>query len=220
MLHVNFQYLASFNTLSTLEFKCEEYNFESGTEKELEWHMGKHHGWPIDQNVEDMDISSSSQGVRYCVICDYEAEDMYDLEAHTWSEHEEVEVVDHTRRTFEVPDKAVKHSLQQTVLICELCECNFKRLGDLMKHKKEQHTQKVNICWNYVSSNCEFGDERCWFLHTNETEEQFNCTLCGEIFQAQGKLLAHRKKISYQFCQDLQKLILWNMQIWRIKMLV
>ena len=28
--------------------------------------MGKHHGWPIDKNVEDMDVSSSSQGVRYC----------------------------------------------------------------------------------------------------------------------------------------------------------
>ena len=52
-----------------------------------------------------MDISCESQGVRYCVICDYEAEDMYDLEAHHWSEHEEIEVVNHDRRSLDIEDK-------------------------------------------------------------------------------------------------------------------
>ena len=59
-----------------------------------------------------MDISSSSQGVRYCAICDYEAKDMYELDGYTWSEHEEVEFVDHTRRTFEI-NKAEEHSVEQ-----------------------------------------------------------------------------------------------------------
>jgi hypothetical protein len=130
-------------TVSNLQFKCEECNFDSETEKELAWHMGKHHGWPSDQKTEDMDTSCSSQGVRYCVICDYEA--------------------------------------------------------DLMKHKKDRHTENVNICWNFVCNNCEFGDERCWFLHKNGTEKQFDCT---------------------KFCQDLQKFIHRHMQIWKIKMLV
>ena len=146
-------------TVSNLEFKCEECNFESETEKELAWHMGKHHGWPSDQKTEDMDISCSSQGVRYCVICDYEAEDMYDLEAHTWSEHEEVSIVDHNRWSLEVDDDVEEPS-----------ENSFTRLRDLMKHKKEQHTENVNICWNYVHSNCEFGDKRGWFMHTNKTD--------------------------------------------------
>ena len=61
-------------------------------------------------------------------------------------------------------------------------ENSFKRLRDLMKHKKEQHTENVNIGWNYVSSICEFGDERCWFMHAKETEKQYDCTLCGKIF--------------------------------------
>ena len=75
-----------------------------------------------------------------------------------------------------------------------------------MKHKKDQHTEHVNICWNYVSSNCDFGDERCWFLHTNEMEEQYNCTLCGKIFSVQAKLLAHRRKYhtnSVNTCRNL-----------------
>ena len=49
-------------------------------------------------------FSCESQGVRYCVICDYEAEDMYDLEGHHWAEHEDVEVVDHNRRSLEGKD--------------------------------------------------------------------------------------------------------------------
>ena len=35
------------------------------------------------------DDLDSSQGVRYCTKCSYEAEDMWDLDAHTWSEHDE-----------------------------------------------------------------------------------------------------------------------------------
>ena len=192
-----------------LKTKCEECNFEGETERELRWHLGKYHGWPGDVNsdgMEDMDVSSSSQGVRYCVICDYEAEDMYDLEAHTWSEHEEVSIVDHTRRTFKVIEKVEEPSVHQNVLSCEFCESNFESLGDLMKHKKDQHTEKVNICWNYVSSNCEFGDDRCWFLHTNETKEKFNCTLCGKTFRVQAKLLEHRRKFhinSVKTCKNL-----------------
>ena len=95
-------------TVFNLQFNCEECNLESETEKELCWHMGKHHGYPGDQKTEDMDISCSSQGVRYCVICDYEAEDMYDLEAHTWFEHVEVSKVDHNRRNLEVDDQVAK----------------------------------------------------------------------------------------------------------------
>ena len=109
-------------TVSNLEFKCEECNFESETEKELAWHMGKHHGWPSDQKTEDMDISCSSQGVRYCVLCDYEAEDMYDLEAHTWSEHEEVSIVDHKRLSLEVDDQVKEPNVHQNVFSCEFFE--------------------------------------------------------------------------------------------------
>ena len=189
-----------------LVLKCNECNFEATSEKEIGWHMGRNHGWPNDQNMEDMDETSSSQGARYCVICDYQAEDMYDLEAHHWSEHEEVSLVDHTRRTFEGNAKVEEPSVHQIVLSCEVCESKFKRLGELMKHKKDQHTEKVNICWNYVSNNCEFGDERCWFLHTNETEQKFDCTLCGKIFQVQAKLLEHRRKFHISYVKPCRNL--------------
>ena len=61
--------------------------------------MGKHHGWPIDQKT------------------DYEAEDIYDLEAHTWSDHEEVSIVDHYRWSIEVEDKVEEPSEQHNVCL-------------------------------------------------------------------------------------------------------
>ena len=84
--------------------------------------------------------------------------------------------------------------MQQNAFFCEFCENIFAGLRDLMKHKKDHHTENVNICWNYMSSSCEFGDERCWFIHKNGTEKQFDCTLCGKIFGVQAKLLEHKRK--------------------------
>ena len=75
--------------------KMTELFFQMDTERELGWHMGKIHGWPSDLKdglkSECMDISTGSQGVRYCTVCNYEAEDMYDLDAHTWSEHDDAD---------------------------------------------------------------------------------------------------------------------------------
>jgi hypothetical protein len=73
-------------TEADLNLKCDECNFEAESERELGWHMGKYHGWPGDEKPA-MDISCESQGGRYCVICNYESEDFYDLEAQHWAEH-------------------------------------------------------------------------------------------------------------------------------------
>ena len=72
-------------TETGLLLKCSECNFEGNNTRELSWHMSENHGWPEADKSVDLD---SSQGVRYCIKCNYEAEDMYDLDAHTWSEHD------------------------------------------------------------------------------------------------------------------------------------
>ena len=146
-------------TETNINLKCEECNFESDNERELGWHMGKHHGWPSDQETEEMDVSCESQGVRYCVICEYEAEDMYDLEAHTWSEHEDVDKVDHTRRSLEERDINkesvecinIQQRLHQTEsqIGCNFCGEKFVTQRILMEHKKRVHTERVALCWNF-----------------------------------------------------------------------
>ena len=76
--------------------KCIECNFEGVSKVEL----NKNHGWPdiiiqsdkpCEPKSDKMDISLISTDPRSCEKCGYEAEDMYDLDAHTWSEHDDDE---------------------------------------------------------------------------------------------------------------------------------
>ena len=163
-------------TEAGLTLKCDECNFEGDTERELGWHMGKVHGWPSDlkddQNPESMDISTGSQGVRYCTVCNYEAEDMYDLDAHTWSEHDDSDESDHHK-------------------FCKFCNFDSEHKRDLMLHIKNEHVDKVSICWHFSVGNCPFGDESCWFIHRNDKE--YKCNLCEQIYTNQSDYLKHKK---------------------------
>ena len=82
--------------------------------------------------------------------------------------------------------------------VCNFCEEKFTKHGDMMKHKKKQHADKVTICWKFSSGNCTFGDASCWFLHseseeTNTTPE-WNCSLCEKEFRCHSEFLRHRKQ--------------------------
>merc|ERR1719186_2005279 len=68
---------------------------------------------------------------------------------------------------------------QSIRLSCNFCENKFDKIGNLMAHKKENHSEKVSICWHFTAGICEFGDKKCWFVHskTKRTVEavQFEC---------------------------------------------
>ena len=63
------------------ELKCSECEFQATSDSEFSWHMGENHGWSHDQSQEDLD---TSEVVRYCKRCDYEAQDRYSLDGQ-WS---------------------------------------------------------------------------------------------------------------------------------------
>ena len=73
-------------TQSDLYLKCNKCNFETPTDSVLDWHLSKVHGWSNDQISDFLDTSTDP---RNCNKCDYEAEDKYDLDAHTYHDHEE-----------------------------------------------------------------------------------------------------------------------------------
>ena len=104
---------------------------------------------PKDQNSEEMEISLDSQAVQVCDKCDYEAEDLYDFDAHTWVMHMSYE-----------EDK-------DNLVVCNLCERRYADKHDLMYHSKEAHPERVNICWHFLAGNCPFGEEKCWFIHNS-----------------------------------------------------
>ena len=174
-------------TETDVTFKCEECNFEGETERELGWHMGKNHRWPSEKKSEDMDISDISEDrPRNCEKCNYAAEDMYDLDAHTWTEHEELSYFESGSKPFS----------------CNLCEEVLQTKGDLMKHKKDEHNDKVNTCWKFDAGYCSFGDDKCWFIHDEEKKSvEYPCNQCEKVFVTQTDIMEHRKKHHKQLVQ-------------------
>jgi len=167
------------------ELKCSECNFEASNVSELNWHMGKVHGWPLSQSSDDLDYSA---GPIDCKRCDYQAEDGYDLDGHKWSEHEEDE---------------------DGSILCKICDETFANVGILMKHKKLKHREKVAICLNYNANGCPYEDRKCWFLHIKSNEE-FKCNICDENFQTKSKFMKHRKNHHTEmvkFCKNNEECV-------------
>ena len=127
--------------------KCIECNFEGVSLEEVKWHMNKNHMWPKpfesekSQNTksDQMNTSLNSTDPRNCGKCGYEAEGLYDFDAHTWEVHDEDSVE------------------------CQFCDKSFENKVDLMNHKKEVHRENVESCWHYSAGFCPYGDRKCWF---------------------------------------------------------
>ena len=84
------------------------------------------------------------------------------------------------------------------VFFCNFCEEKFIKHGDLMKHNKKKHEDRVAICWKFSAGNFTFGDAACWFLHCESevscSTPGWNCSLCENTFRCQSELLRHRKQ--------------------------
>ena len=144
--------------------------------------------------------SISTQTVRMlsCPKCNYKTDDVYELDAHRWMEHEddEPETSIHTNEKDEVrPNEVSKKRLME--FNCNFCSETFSRKSDIMKHKKIFHKEKVSTCWKFVAGDCPFSDINCWFNHTKDKLEQLDeveCNWCEKVFMTQPELLNHRKK--------------------------
>ena len=155
--------------------------------------MGKNDGWPNDHKSEDMDTSIGSMDPRKCDKCDYEAESMYDLDGHTWSEHDDVEEDEESDQV----NRSNRSYNADNSFVCTFCDDNFKTQRDLMKHKKMDHLEKIAQCWKYSAGNCEFGDENCWFDHCSKKSKKW--VWCEDVFSSQSDFHSHQKVQHRQF---------------------
>ena len=78
---------------------------------------------------------------------------------------------------------------------CNTCKDNFESKNELMMHRKKEHVEKVQVCWNFVSSKCQFVEDLCWFRHCNSEmqQEKYYCKFCGETFMTRNDLQIHKK---------------------------
>ena len=154
-----------------------------------------------DTKSDKMDVSLLSTDPRNCEKCDYEAEDMYDLDAHTWDIHDESNVSQTFGNNSDLRDHK-KESLNDNQYRCNLCDDCFQNKRDLMQHKKIHHNNKVAQCWKFSAGNCEYGDKKCWFNHTIKDTQEIECVWCDKVFRTQSDLYAHRKQHHKQYIQS------------------
>ena len=167
-----------------LDVNCIECTLVSVSKDDLRWHMHKTHGWTNIKNTgskEDSDYIEREPGL-ICKEGNYQAEDMYDYDGHVWTEI----CTDPTGQ---------KQNEKDQNLSCDFCEENFNKLKELMKHKKAQHEENVQLCWNYASGTCDFSDEECWFGHEEKNESTFKCNSCDETFAARANLYTTENSI-------------------------
>ena len=84
-----------------------------------------------------------------------------------------------------------------------------------MVHKKEVHTEKVAVCWNFVEGHCDFGDKLCWFNHTIDTSMTavvFNCNLCVKVFKTRS---SSQEEGAWTGSTEMQERKQCNLHIWK-----
>ena len=77
---------------------------------------------------------------------------------------------------------------------CRICQEEFQEKWTFMKHRKDQHTESVAQCGNYMEGRCPYSDMFCWWSHANRVDNGIRCFICNETFQTKTDLMSHRKK--------------------------
>ena len=85
------------------------------------------------------------------------------------------------------------------VIKCRTCGECFSAKWNLMKHRKNMHSETVALCRNYIIGKCTYSDDMCWWNHRQEKHESIKCFICNNIFESKMLLMRHRKKDHTQF---------------------
>ena len=65
---------------------------------------------------------------------------------------------------------------------CIFCSKNVKTKSDMMTHKKNEHTEKVSVCWDIAIGNCNLGKEAHVLYHSETLKEsKFKCNICKKV---------------------------------------
>ena len=182
-----------------VEISCTECIFLASCEDELNYHMGEEH---------NKDFISYFETDFPCSVCDRWCKSEKDLNHHMKIYHgkrvkfcsvdckpcdniigkDENETGKKDSMDMSVEEQKFKYT-------CNTCKDNFESKNELMMHRKKKHVEKVQVCWNFVSSKCQFVEDLCWFRHCNSEmqQEKYYCKFCGETFMTRNDLQIHKK---------------------------
>ena len=154
-----------------IQIPCSKCLHVSSCEEEFTWHMDEYHDIQSDSFF-DSDFT--------CDICGKFCRSKSDLDHHQKKHETSVQSNECTKYTR------------------DSCSQNFESKRMLMQHKKAFHKEKVNVCWNFSAGKCDFGDELCWFIHCENSEEkrfkEIKCSTCENVFDNMNNFLQHNKR--------------------------
>ena len=141
----------------------------------------------------------------FCYECEFPADDFHDLGEHMMEFHFQsaCEVCDETFTTKEklADHMSEDHEIEEKVkelssheIQCNFCEQKFTSLRNLMIHKKQQHLEQISLCWDFATGNCSFGDDKCWFRHSELKTSEVKCKICDDKFATKSDYKKHRKQ--------------------------
>ena len=137
----------------------------------------------IQTDITNLDGASTQ--IYFCGECDYLADCIHDFNDHTHSS-----------------DGLENHSL--SLFTCNFCDESFETLQEVMKHKKNNHTNSVQHCKQFIENMCFYGDD-CWFQHSEsfrKSEPSFKCKFCDKKFRTHSTLRDHMKILHPQFVSN------------------
>lgn len=145
-------------------------------------------------------ISTHAQTDFNCNECIFQGSSNLELDWHVKNHHGWASVQ-------ESNDLYETDAEQNTCLQCNFCDEGFDFKSQLMEHRKKNHTESVQLCWNFSSGKCGYGDDKCWFLHCKASKSEMKCNFCDKTFASQSEFLTHRKRYHKQIvppCRNLQ----------------
>ena len=130
--------------------------------------------------VEKTSVTVQTEIIR-CEECEFPADNVNDLVYHMYEFHP-LEGF-HSEESFEEKFQ------------CNYCGEKFKTKGDLMMHRKDVHTDRVNLCRYFAEGHCNFGTDTCWYSHSKTKPKitTFKCSLCEKEFKNRADFMHHKK---------------------------
>ena len=128
----------------------------------------------IVEHAKKAESSAQTEIDEFCNVYDYPAKDMWEPGEHLYECH-----------------------TLHAKFVCNFCSEKYWEKGDLMRHIKNEHADKVSMCRDYAEGNCTYSDDMCWFSH-NEGQDQGNtpeykCDLCNKVLKGRFDFMKHRK---------------------------
>jgi hypothetical protein len=179
--------------LEDINIPCNKCIYIATCEEELNWHMGEEHNLPSDSYF-NTDFA--------CGVCGKCCRSEQDLNYHQ-TKHES------SLKSTDIPSSTKDGQKEE---LCEFCNEIFETKRMLMQNKKTYHKEKVNVCWNFSSGKCEYGDNLCWFIHHDNSERanfiEIECNICDDTFDNRNNFMQHKKsehRAQVQMCRNTDK---------------